>query len=96
MTSIVQDPTSSLAAIEDLIVSFIQQELAGDPDLDIDRDENLLMSGLVDSVGILRLIAHVSDRLEVTVPPQDLVPGNFRTVRVMAGYLQGRTRVSEQ
>ena len=83
------DFSTSVAPIEALIATFIQQDLAGDPTLEIDPDENLLASGLVDSVGILRLIAHVTDQLQVTVPPQDLLPGNFRTVRVMASYLQG-------
>lgn len=80
----------SAAAIEGLITAFVRDELAGDPTLDVDPDENLLTSGLVDSVGIVRLIAHVSDHLDVKVPPQDLVPTNFRTVRVMAAYMAGR------
>ncbi len=76
--------------IESLIVSFIRDELAGDDGLEIELDENLLTGGLVDSVGIMRLIAHVQERLGVDVPPTDLVPDNFRTVRVMAAYMQGR------
>ncbi len=76
--------------IEALVVAFIRDEMMGEPDLDVDLDENLLISGLVDSVGIVRLIAHLKDRLLVEVPPGDLVPENFRTIRVMAGYMAGR------
>jgi acyl carrier protein len=78
------------AEIEALIAGFIRDELVGDESLEIEPDENLLTGGLVDSVGIVRLIAHVREQLDVDVPPTDLVPQNFRTVRVMAAYMQGR------
>lgn len=80
---------SDTQRIERLIADFIRGELVGDETTVIELDENLLTSGLVDSVGIVRLIAHVTESLEVTVPPTDLVPANFRTVRVMAAYLAG-------
>ena len=75
--------------IEALVVGFIRLEMLGDDTAEVDRDENLLTGGLVDSVGIVRLIAHLKECLEVEVPPTDLVPGNFRTVRVMAAYMAG-------
>ncbi len=76
--------------IESLIVEFIQTELIDDAGRDaVDLDENLFTSGLLDSVGVVRLIAHMQTRLGVHVPPPDLVPDNFRTVRVMAAYLRG-------
>lgn len=81
---------TSTQDIEALVVTFIRDEMMGEPDLEVDLDENLLISGLVDSVGIVRLIAHLKDRLQVEVPPGDLVPENFRTIRVMAEYMVGR------
>ncbi len=81
---------ASLEDVEALIVAFIRDELVGDDTMDVDLDENLLTGGYVDSVGIIRLITHVRENLQVTVPPQDLVPNNFRTVRIMAAYMQGR------
>lgn len=74
--------------IETLIVEFVREEHA-DGDTAVDLDENLLTSGLVDSVGIVRLIAHLEQQLGVDVPRTDLIPENFRTVRVMAVYLAG-------
>ena len=75
--------------IQALIVAYIQQELADADSRDVDVDENLFAGGLVDSVGFMRLIAHLSDAVGVTVPAEDLVPENFRTVRVMARYVAG-------
>jgi len=76
--------------IESLIVGFIQDELTDGVAVDaIDRDENLFASGVVDSVGIVRLIAYLKEQLGVSVPPTDLIPENFRTIRVMATYMHG-------
>jgi acyl carrier protein len=85
-----QEVVIGTAGIEALIAGFFRDELVGDEALEIEPDENLLTGGLVDSVGIVRLIAHVREELDVDVPPTDLVPENFRTVRVMAAYMQGR------
>lgn len=75
--------------IADLITGFIRGELLGGRDTVIDPDENLFTSGLVDSVGIMRLIAHLESSLDRKIPPTDLVPDHFRTINVMAAYLEG-------
>jgi acyl carrier protein len=76
--------------IEAMIVSFIREELVEANEADaLDLDENLFASGLIDSVGIVRLIAYLQGQLGVNVPPPDLVPDNFRTVRRMATYMRG-------
>lgn len=73
--------------LESMIATYIAETLLGSPGATIDPDENLFTGGYVDSVGILRLIAHVESTLGIAIPPIDLVPQNFRSVRAMAGYL---------
>jgi acyl carrier protein len=72
---------------ESLITDFLATELLGASGPKIDPDENLFVSGHVDSLGIMRLIAHLETELALEIPPADLVPDNFRSVRVMAEYL---------
>ena len=76
-----------------LVKDFICGEILRDPDADLDEEENLFVSGQVDSVGIMRLVAHVESALGIKIPPGDLVPDNFRTVTAMSSYLDGLTRV---
>jgi|GEM_PF-496952 len=76
-----------LSALEETIARFIETELLGRDAGPLDREENLFVSGSVDSVGIMRLIAHLEASLDLRIPPQDLVPKNFRSVRIMAQYL---------
>lgn len=77
------------SGVEELIFGFIARELAGSENAGLGPDDDLLTSGLLDSLGVVRLIGHVEEELAVTVPPTDLVPENFRTVRVMAAYMSG-------
>lgn len=78
---------SSTDEYERLITDFIATEILATDDLAIDPEENLFVSGHVDSLGIMRLIAHLETELALEIPPADLVPDNFRSVRVMAEYL---------
>ena len=77
------------AEIEAMISRFIREQLTNDKSMEIDPEENLLMSGTVDSVGLVRLVAHLKEQLEITIPAGDLVPKNFRSVRVMGDYIAG-------
>ena len=59
------------------------------PPADVDLDEDLLTGGLIDSIGIVRLIADAEAEFDVKVPDPDLVPENFRTLRVRTAYFDG-------
>ena len=78
------------AHIERIITAFIEGEILGNNGTVLDPDENIFTGGLVDSVGIMRLIAHLESTLGITVPPADLIPQNFRTVRLMTAYVASR------
>ena len=51
---------------------------------------DLLGSGYVDSIGVMRLVQFTEARFGVRVPPADITIENFLTVRRIASYLQGR------
>jgi len=71
---------------EAIIVQLVGQ-IADLPRDEIDVEDDLLTSGLIDSIGIVRLIADLEAKLGVVVPAPDLVPENFRTIQVMTTYL---------
>ncbi len=47
----------------------------------IDPDADLFKKGLVDSMGMLRLVAFVEEEFGISVPEEELRPENFRTIR---------------
>ncbi len=66
---------------------FIEEELLADG-APLDSDDNLLADGMIDSLGAVRLIAFVEERFGFEIPPEDLLPENFRTVNRLAEYLE--------
>jgi acyl carrier protein len=46
----------------------------------------LLESGILDSLGVLSLVAFLQDQLGVRVDDEDLVPENFQTIERVAAF----------
>jgi acyl carrier protein len=73
--------------LNERIKHFIATEMVGQAQLQIGDDEDLLLSGLVDSLGVVRLIAFLEDETGVSIPPGEITIENFGTVSAMVGYL---------
>ena len=72
---------------------FVLDELLEDLDA-LDPHENLLVDGMIDSLGMVRLVAFIEEELNVTVPPEDFVIENFQTLNIIGGYLKRRIGVN--
>ena len=73
------------------LLAFVSTELVGKRhQLELDADDDLLGSGLVDSLGVMRLIHFIESRYDVTVPPDDVTIENFMTARTIVTYLGSR------
>jgi len=72
------------------IRDYINGDLLFGEDLDIDDDENLLVTGILDSLALMRLVAHLEDTYDIEIPPSDITLENFASLATMAGYLGAR------
>ena len=69
------------------VTEFICAELLDGED-DLEHDENLLADGMIDSLGMLRLVAFIEDTFEYKVPPDHFTIENFRSVDAILAYLE--------
>ncbi len=53
----------------------------------IELDEDLLLSGLLDSLGVMALVGHLEALCGDPIPHQDIILENFQTVAAIATYL---------
>jgi acyl carrier protein len=53
----------------------------------LEPDEDLLSAGIVDSMGVMQLVAFMEDSLGVSVDDEDIVPENFRSIRTLAALV---------
>ena len=72
------------------IREYINSDLLLDQDVVIDDDENLLVSGILDSLALMRLVAHLEDTYDIEISPADITLENFASLSAMAGYLGDR------
>jgi acyl carrier protein len=79
-----------VSEIGNKITEYINSELLNGA-VAVDRNDDLLASGLVDSFAIMWLVAFVEEQSGLTIPADDLVIDNFRTVVAIENYLESRS-----
>ncbi len=73
------------------LVRFVATELlSGRTAFDLQPEDDLLTSELIDSMGVMRLIAYVERKYNVKVPPEDVTIENFLTIDAICDYLSRR------
>ena len=76
------------AETESKLKHFIARELMFSDDEDaVGSDEALLGSGIIDSLGIMRLVSYIEEEFGVVVPEDQLVPEHFQTVHRLAAFV---------
>lgn len=79
------------AETADILVAYVRDELLGGKGpADLEAGDDLLGSGLVDSLGVMRLIGYIEQRLGISVPPGDVTIDHFMTVERIVDYLESR------
>ena len=58
----------------------------------IDPDEDLIMQGMIDSLGIMKLIGFLENTFGIKVDDQELVPENFQTLRALSDLVAKKSR----
>ena len=78
--------------IEDLR-EFILKELVGEQGpVSLAVDEDLVMTGLIDSLGVMQLAGFIERTYGIEVGDDDIAPENFRTLSCLADFVRGRMR----
>jgi acyl carrier protein len=80
-------PTSDLAAE---LVELIADEIAVHDAEPVDAETDLLLTGLVDSLGVVQIVGWLEDRLDISIEPGDVTLDNFQTVSRMVTYVTTR------
>jgi acyl carrier protein len=79
-------------AVASTVERFIRDELtAGRGAGPIGADEDLIVGGVIDSLGIQELIAFLEDRFGITVLDEDLLPQNFQSLRNIEAFIASRS-----
>ena len=70
------------------IREFIIENFLYGEDADLDDDVHFYESGIVDSTGMLEIVAFVENTYNITVHDDEVIPENFSSVNAINQYLQ--------
>ncbi len=73
--------------MNDKIISYIKSEISIEPIDDIDLEEDLLGNGIVDSLGMMKLVVFLETEFKIQIAPEDMTVENFNTVQHISKYL---------
>jgi acyl carrier protein len=72
------------------LARYIAADLLNQPNLAIGDDEDLLASGLLDSLSVMSLIHFIEQDSGIAVPAEDVTIENFVSLRAIDAYLGKR------
>jgi acyl carrier protein len=68
---------------------FIEENFLFREDIsDLAEDESLLESGVMDSTGVLELVAFIETEFSVQMADAEIIPDNLDSIAAIAGYLE--------
>lgn len=74
------------------LIEYIQQTiLEGRTDVILESDTDLLSSGLLDSISVMKLISFIETKYGYTVPAHDMIIEHFITVEAISSYLNTKS-----
>lgn len=74
--------------IEDCVRQFVLNRFPLARQRLLDNDDSFLDNGIIDSLGILELVAFVEKEFGITVSDDELLPDNFESVRCLAAFVE--------
>ncbi len=69
------------------IISYIKDEVTNEAIDHIDANEDLLGSGIIDSIGLIKLISFLEQEYQISIPPEDMTVENFMTPQSITEYI---------
>jgi len=77
--------------MNDILINYINQTLLNNSQDDkIDVEDDLLGGGILDSLGMMKLILFIEKEFKLKVPPEDMTIENFMSVQNIGAYLTSR------
>ena len=81
-------------AIENSVREFIAENFLFRADAQVSNNQSLLESGVIDSTGVLELIAFLESTYDISIADEEIVPENLDSIDNMAQYLARKLPVA--
>ncbi len=77
----------------DTIRDFIMKEiLHGTQAILLDDQDQLIESGIIDSLGVMTLLTFLEEKFSIQIPGEDLMPENFSSISSISALIERQLR----
>ena len=73
---------------------IVDKLLFGRTDTVVNGDTSFLESGLIDSTGVLELVAFLEEQFHIKVEDEDLIPANLDSINALTSFVERKSMVS--
>jgi acyl carrier protein len=85
--------TKDMSEFKERIKEFIRTEVNPDRDLaEIGDDEPLIESGIIDSLGILKIMSFLDEEFGIDLSDQQITPGNFKNITSICSLVENNRK----
>ena len=72
------------------ILTYINENLLGNK-VDLGVDDNLFVSGLIDSMGAMQLVSALQSSNDIKISPGEITLKNFKTINSIVKFINAKT-----
>jgi acyl carrier protein len=81
----------SMYEAKDVLKDYLHQEVQNDGgSVEVEEGDNLLANGIIDSLGVLKLVSFIEHQFNIQIPDEDVTIKNFRSLADIASYLEAK------
>lgn len=75
--------------IKKIVTEYAKRQfLLGNKSITIHNDDSFLEHDLIDSTGVLELVAFIEEQFNITVEDEELIPDNLDSINKLTNYIQ--------
>ena len=78
----------------DPIMEFIKNQLVREKTMkNIGRGDDLIESGIIDSLGILKLLEFLESKFSIHIADEELIPENFHSIESIESFISRKKNI---
>lgn len=77
---------------QQVLMEYVREDLLKGRKTEIKPGDDLLSAGILDSLGILQMVAFIEEHFGYQVPDEDVVFENFVSVEALTNYLKANQK----
>lgn len=82
-----------MTSIEAQVRQYVTDRLLfGRSDVVVEGDTSFLESGLIDSTGVLELVAFLEETFKIKVEDEDLIPANLDSINALTQFIHAKSQ----